>query len=60
MTEATVDRIKHQVEEPNREPSRLRQSSSDSEQCCFCGTITWEGIYYRHDPSTLRCAGEHA
>ena len=31
------------------------------EHCCFCGQVTQEGIYTRHDPADpkLKCGGKH-
>ena len=31
------------------------------EKCCFCGDVTQNGIYTRHDPTDpkLKCGGDH-
>ncbi len=31
------------------------------EKCCFCGDVTQNGIYTRHDPEDpkLKCGGNH-
>lgn len=43
--------------EPGRTPTTLTDAAW--EICCFCQRHTNAGIYYRADPTTLRCEGEH-
>lgn len=44
--------------EPGREPHRV--IDPPSEQCCFCGQMNSDGIYYRADPGTpTLCKGVH-
>ena len=45
--------------EEGRTPQRY--VNDDLEHCCFCGDVTQDGIYVRHDPTdpNLRCRGEH-
>ena len=45
--------------EPSKEPVRLLEP--ESEQCCFCGSLTHSGIYVREHPTSERldCGGEH-
>ena len=45
--------------EPGRQPMRMRPEYVRSEVCCFCGELTGDGIYYRADPMTAICKGEH-
>ena len=34
-----------------RTPTRV--VDSDLEHCCFCGDVTQDGIYVRHDPTEI-------
>lgn len=31
----------------------------ESLTCCFCGALTWAGIFVREDPAKLGCRGQH-
>lgn len=39
--------------EPGRDPVRIVED--DASVCCFCGKWNKDGIYYRFDPSKLKC-----
>jgi hypothetical protein len=41
--------------EPGRHPAAMIHA--DVEPCCWCGTPTGAGIYYRHDPKVTPCRG---
>lgn len=36
-----------------RAPLRIAEAEREWEQCCFCGGMTFSGIYVRHDPTDL-------
>lgn len=38
---------------PEREPVAVNGETAILEQCCDCGNLTREGIYFRADPRTL-------
>ena len=42
-----------------RTPQRM--TNAELEHCCFCGDVTQDGIYVRHDPEDpkLKCGGKH-
>jgi hypothetical protein len=46
-------------EEPGREPIRVLEEDQEPDDCCFCGAVTVEGIFYRADPLRTQCAGVH-
>jgi hypothetical protein len=37
-----------------RLPVRIVESVRDTETCCWCGKLTFSGIYYRENPSVLQ------
>jgi hypothetical protein len=43
----------YEEQEPGRKPVRVREP--EEETCCFCGKPTTDGIFYRFDPSKLKC-----
>lgn len=42
----------------SRDPVRL-PPGPDEERCCFCGKMTWSGVFVRHDPTQLPCREWH-
>ncbi len=47
----------YEEREPGRRPVRVREAAVET--CCACGKKHSSGIYYRADPSGLRCEGVH-
>lgn len=41
-------------------PVRMRIQFRETETCCFCGAISTDGIYVRHDPRGLKHCKGHA
>lgn len=36
----------------------LRYVDAPIEHCCYCGAISYSGIYVREDPKNMKCMGE--
>jgi hypothetical protein len=46
--------ICYAIQQPGRMPVAIKPELRDPfEKCCFCGDVTREGIYYRHDPRSI-------
>lgn len=43
----------YQILEPGREPIKIEPEHREQEVCCYCGSIDWDGIYYRYDPQKM-------
>lgn len=42
-----------------RMPLTVSYPFRSTEACCYCGTVTQDGIYVWEDPERVPCQGEH-